>query len=296
MANRKEKRSIIPSKIADWRDLMKKFRPDLFSQEAAVFLATQIIGVWAGSNLLKMAGTVYSSHSDISLWEFVIIFILATAVMFGAFRVYKGDLLFKLMFGLMIFLGAEVILEPLLSPNYFLIFFLAFGLSMLRFAVPRVWSQNLSIIIGLSGVSASLGLQLSPWSMVIILLVLSAYDFVAVYKTRHMVAMFKELVERGVFLSIVIPEDRKNWLLDMKDVRPKLGFLILGTGDVALPLIFAVSALAYGLGSSIGVMIGAFLGLVSMHAIFALQKEKAPMPALPPIAVGSIIGFLLSLL
>ena len=160
---------------------------------------------------------------------------------------------------------------------------------------PRIWIHNLAIILGLAGISATIGLDLLPLGVVVILIILSIYDYIAVYRTKTMVKMFKGLLARGVIFSIIIPEHVKNWFVETRKVKPKEGFMFLGTGDIALPMIFAASALKESIISSMAIIIGALIGLMMIHVLFRLQKRREPMPALPPIAFFSILGYLISL-
>ena len=75
-----------------------------------------------------------------------------------------------------------------------------------------------------------------------------------------------------------------------------VGFLLLGTGDIAFPLIFAVSVLNVSLISAISVALGSIVGAALVFYLLIHQPVKRAIPALPPIALCSILGFLVSLL
>ena len=72
-------------------------------------------------------------------------------------------------------------------------------------------------------------------------------------------------------------------------------FSILGGGDIAFPLLVsAASFFAFGLTPALIVASCGLAGLLGAYAIQAVWLKGKPMPALPPIAFFSIIGFLLA--
>jgi presenilin-like A22 family membrane protease len=71
--------------------------------------------------------------------------------------------------------------------------------------------------------------------------------------------------------------------------------MILGGGDLVLPLLLIASVAGQNILRSIIILVFALLGLLVMHLIFIKLKSR-PMPALPPIAAFSILGYLISLL
>jgi presenilin-like A22 family membrane protease len=70
----------------------------------------------------------------------------------------------------------------------------------------------------------------------------------------------------------------------------------LGGGDIVFPLLFSISALQNGIIQSAIIAFFALLGLLVSFWFFLQQKERRAIPALPPIALFSIIGYLVTLL
>jgi presenilin-like A22 family membrane protease len=162
--------------------------------------------------------------------------------------------------------------------------------------VPRVWSHNLTIILGLAGVGAAFGLSLPVAAVLLILFLLSIYDYIAVYKTDYMVTMFRGLMQRGAIFAAVLPVKMRGWFVDLNKVKPGNEFVFLGTGDMVLPLILSASAVSYSFVSAVFSLGGSLFGLVVLHILFTSQKRRAPMPALPPLALFAALGFVISLL
>jgi presenilin-like A22 family membrane protease len=93
----------------------------------------------------------------------------------------------------------------------------------------------------------------------------------------------------------VIPEHPRLLLKRLSAVKPGEGFFFLGTGDIALPAIFVASALRQGPVPAFGAVVGSVVGLLFTDLFFAIGRKR-PMPALPPIAVGTMLGFFAGML
>jgi presenilin-like A22 family membrane protease len=160
----------------------------------------------------------------------------------------------------------------------------------------NVLVHDIAIILAIAGISAEVGLAMSLPTILILITALSVYDVIAVYRTKHMVEMFKTLVHKGVFLAIIIPFFAKDFLQKTKNVEPGQNYVMLGTGDLAFPLIFAAAVLKTSFLSSLFVIAGAAIGVAIIYIMLITQVQRRAMPALPPIALCSVIAFLISLL
>jgi presenilin-like A22 family membrane protease len=170
------------------------------------------------------------------------------------------------------------------------------------FLVPRVWLHNVAMILAMASVGAIFGRMISPWTAMILLLVLAVYDFFAV-RFGYMVWLAKKLSESNTLPAFLIPRFMSEWRATLKqnvvarlvEEKPsERDFSILGGGDIAFPLLLVSSVFfAYGLSSAILVAVFSFAGLVGAYGIQAVFLKGRPMPALPPIAVLSLIGILI---
>ena len=161
---------------------------------------------------------------------------------------------------------------------------------------PSVLIHNICIILGIAGLGASLGLRLEPVMTAILLIAFSVYDFIAVYKTKHMVKMAKEMIEHQAVLALVIPRGLSGFKGELKGIKTKGKYLILGGGDIAFPLLLSVSLLRQGILPSLVVAVFSLIGLLLSFLIFTSQKIKRPIPALPPITLFSVLGLLITFL
>lgn len=219
--------------------------------------------------------------------QFLLTFLISTALLLFMVRRLRQRVIFEVIFALSIFSGVWF-LTALVMPGY--AFILAVALLMVRYLAPYVLLQNVFMILGIAGIGSAIGAS-TPWqTMAIVIAILAVYDVIAVYGTKHMVTMFKGLLAQGVVFALIIPEHPRLLLKRMKDVGPGEGFSFLGSGDLALPTLFVASAAREGLALGLGAAVGSILGLLATDFLFQ-RGSKRPMPALPPIAIGTLAGF-----
>jgi presenilin-like A22 family membrane protease len=258
-----------------------------------LFILVQLLGIYVASTLIFQKPELIEIQ-QISLLAFFAIFALSVAIIFLAMRFLKHKFGFKMLFVFLIVVGSKSVFSSMFSETISTI--LSLVVVGLWVAIPYVYMHNIAIILSVSGIAAELGFAMSFANVIILISVLSVYDVIAVYQTKHMIRMFKGMVNKGLLLAIIVPFKRKLWLTKTETVKPKKGFLLLGTGDLAFPLILAVSAVKYSIISSYFIAIGATFGAGIVFYLLVNQQQHKAIPALPPIAVCSILGFLVSLL
>lgn len=264
-----------------------------FAIESSIFLSIQALALFVGFKLLEKLKPL-AMMETISITEFIVAFLIATSVLLITLKYIKHRMAFKLLFIFLIIIGTKIVFEAIF-PSFFA-GILAILVLIAWLMVPTLLTQNIAMIFTIAGVSASVGVALSVPVILIMLAVLSVYDVIAVYKTEHMVKMFKTLLKKGVMLAIVVPAKLSGLRQRMDTVQPGKGVMMLGTGDIAFPAMFAVAVLKVSFISSVGVILGAWLGLFVIYFLLSAQRERRPMPALPPIAFCSLLGFLASTL
>ena len=268
----------------------------IFIIEGFLFSLTLILGITTAFRLNEIFQTQKIEIPQISFWKFILNFLLAT--LFILFIVHlvkfkKGkELFFKILFILAVFLGGLLCLEVWLQEPLPLIIIFLLIFWWLKF--PSVLNQDILIILGIVGVGSMLGLALLPEIVILILIIFSVYDWISVYKTKHMVKMAREMMESRAILALVIPPTLSNLKESLEKIEPGGKFLILGGGDLVFPLLFSVSLIPTGILNSIIVALFALFGLFISFWFFISQKVRQPIPALPPIAIFSILGFLIT--
>jgi len=263
----------------------------IFLQELVSFF---LIGVLSIFSVAKISEFGEFSSAAISWWQFLLAFGIGTAVILGLIRIMHGGMLLRIFFLLALFSGIFITMNIFLSNVWSLIFSLllvaAYGF------YPYVWFHNLVLILTLPGIAAVLGASITPYAAVILLIFMSVYDYIAVYKTEHMVKMAKAMIAGRAIFAMIYPEHWHGFKVHLNKAHPGEGFMMLGTGDFVFPIIMATSAYAVSAAAAWMVLIVSLLGLLLMHLIFSLQKVRRPMPALPPLAAFAILGFLFAIM
>lgn len=275
-----------------------KLARSLFAKTAILFGAAQALGLWVVYRFLtrpELSQLVPDASSEFhfTLLDF---FILAVFIfLFVLLSVKRGRtsrFFFRGFLWLIIFSGAQIVFSLFLRPFSALLASLAVVIAMT--AIPRVWVLNLAVILGLAGIGAVLGLSLKPVIVVWILVVLSTYDILAVYFTGHMVKMAQNMIASRAIFGFIIPNKLSGFKEKISEVRPGEDFMILGSGDIALPLVLITSVARISFVQAFIVAAFSLLGLLATHLIFMNQTVRRPMAALPPIAALSIIGYLVA--
>ena len=191
-----------------------------------------------------------------------------------------------------VFWGGALLLSAWISdaPSLFLMGFLI----LWWWKWPSILIQDICVILGIAGVGSVLGLALTPELVIIFLIIFSIYDFIAVYKTKHMVQMAKEMIKSKAILALVVPSNISGFKEGLGQIQSGGKSLVLGGGDIVFPLLFSVSLISSGILNSVVVALFSLIGLLMGFLFFISQKRLQPIPALPPIALFSIIGYLLT--
>lgn len=175
-------------------------------------------------------------------------------------------------------------------------------LTALMVVYPEWYIVDAVGILTAAGASALFGISLSIVPTVILLVLLAVYDFIAVYKTKHMVKLAEGVMDLKLPILFVLP--RK---LNYSYVRSKMQKLepgkereayFMGLGDAVMPTILAVSANAFLKAPAIGFVnvpaLGTIVGtLVSYAVLMYFVMKGKPQAGLPFLCTGAIVGFLL---
>jgi presenilin-like A22 family membrane protease len=243
---------------------------------------------------------VYESLGPILIYFFSVVIVLGIVLFLIPVRALR--FLLRALFAFLFSWSVFVILVFWIPLPAALVIGIAFGTAW--FVTPRVWLQNLVMVLAMVGVAAVFGRLISPWTTMALLLALAIYDFLAV-RFGYMVWMAKKLSDSNTLPAFFIPKSISEWKNEMKEstvsklVEEKSSdrkYSILGGGDIAFPLLLASSVyFAQGFYSALIVAIFSLVGLIGAYWIQAVFLKGKPMPALPPIAVLSLIGLLIVL-
>jgi presenilin-like A22 family membrane protease len=281
-------------------------RENVFLENNQIYVPSQppeVISLWPGTTTTPSGEVIqtpaYSSLGPILIYFFAVVIILGVVLFIIPVSALK--LVLRAIFALL-FSWAIFIILALWLP-WVVAIIIAGAIGVLWFFLPKVWLHNIVMIAAMVSVGAVFGRMISPWTAMILLLVLAVYDFLAV-RFGYMIWMAKKLSDSNTLPAFFIPKNISEWrsslkesdalVVDEKTVERK--YSILGGGDIGFPLLL-VSAVFFAEGFMSAVFIALFtlLGLVAAYWIQSRFLKGKAMPALPPIAVAALIGLIILL-
>jgi presenilin-like A22 family membrane protease len=260
-----------------------------------MFIATQLLGLYTGSYILEDALTnpyvrsMMTIEAGPTAIPYFIISVLLGAFIFLLLHRLHISLLFTLLEITVISTTTSIFIYAFIKPVLVATLesmVVAIGLAIL-FAILKQFFhklKNLAAITSSAGAGAVFGFTFGFTNALIFLLILAIYDYVSVYKTKHMITMANEIVKRDMAFTI-----------SAEHTYPfgKKARLDLGTGDISLPIMAEVSAYAISPVLSAFVLGGAIAG--TLFVLYVAWRHKCVLPALPPIAAGIFLFSLIAI-
>lgn len=165
--------------------------------------------------------------------------------------------------------------------------------------------DGLGIIMG-AGIAGIFGLSFGILPVFVLLIALAIYDFISVYKTKHMVSLASGVMKMKLPVMLVVPKKlsysffKKEGIMQEIDKDKKRDAMFIGLGDIIIPGVLAVSAslylpslTVYGLYAPITVAIGTTLGtIVGMLVLMRFVLKGNPQAGLPLLNSGAIGGYI----
>ena len=181
-------------------------------------------------------------------------------------------------------------------------------LTLFKLYKPNIIVQNLSEIFVYGGLAAIFVPILNIFAAFMLLILISVYDFIAVFKTKHMIKLAKFQSNSNVFAGLLIPYEggkisiKGGTIPKRASQHNKARVAVLGGGDIGFTLIFAgVVMKNLMLHESIlaGFLKTLAIPICVSFALFLLlfkgQQNKF-YPAMPVLSLGCFIGYLAILL
>ncbi len=286
---------------------MRKNLPEIFS--IGIFIITSLFAIFV-SEILYQAQPSDAAPTSSSGFQYVILYIfVAIAFTFVVLylarkkhmNIIKGVFIFSMAY-VTFFIASIIGLVIAQTELEYLIFIFALPAVMVYLLLFRNewYVVNISGFILSAGIAAIWGVIIGVWAAVAFLAAFAVYDYIAVYKTKHMVDLARVAVDESLPMLFVIPSKRglkyKEMEFDRRGEGKESGeadTLMIGFGDIAFPSILVVSSALYGLSNFYAFaflpMAGAVAGMITLYAF-----AKRPAPGLPFINSGAILGFLIA--
>ena len=225
---------------------------DPFLDENDIYVPSQpseTVSWWPGEVTLP-TGEVTEVPANSSLGPILIYFLAAAAVLgltlfFIPLKALRSflRLVFALLFSWGAFIATVFYLPLALSIA------IAAILGIFWFLKPLVWLHNLALVVALVSLGAVCGWFITPWTAMILILLLAFYDFLAV-RFGFMTWMADRLSRIDALPAIIVPSNYSEWNLnlnkhvvqDLIDTDPAdREYSILGGGDIAFPCLLTAS-------------------------------------------------------
>lgn len=191
---------------------------------------------------------------------------------------------------------------------------LTLALAVLLYKFPEWYVIDVTGILVGAGASAIFGISFEVLPTIIFLILLTVYDIISVYKTKHMITLAEGVMELHVPILFVVPK-RKGYSFVKHDFSKKLddgeseerGAFFMGLGDAVMPTILVVSAniflpLAYPdlpliFGSVVLPAVLAAVGtLIGYAVLMVVVMGGKPQAGLPFLNTGAILGYVVGCL
>lgn len=299
----------------------------------AMFVVTQLIGLvvidsYTEKNVMIEGKNVtigqklpeFVQPPEMSPMEAIIQILVAFALAIGLFLLltkFRAETLITVWFTFVVFTTLTISLNGLLYkalPPLSIDFIWIAVILALPLAFYKIFKRNLIVhnmteLMIYPGLAAIFVPLLRPWSIILLLFVISLYDMWAVWKSTFMVNLAKYQIKNlkiftGFFVPYISQKERdklkKVTAVKARTVKAmaggakdgiKVSLALLGGGDVAFPLIFAGVMLRFGGGliPALLIILGSTLGLLGL---FMYSKKGKFYPAMPFITAGALVGWL----
>lgn len=270
-----------------------------------IFLASQIVGLYTISKYFKPTpeGTIVYEDLPMDIqrpeveeknsWIFIMTAVIIGTVLLLFLIKIGSKYITKIWFLAAIFISLMIAFAAYLSQLNAAA--LALTLALWRIFYPNVYVHNFTEIFMYGGITALFHQMLSVKFTIILLILISIYDMIAVWKIKHMVTLANYQAKEKMFAGAFIEYSAKPSLTSSKTVRKHKPsaepskVAILGGGDMAFPLFFASAVLKEY--SFLYAMIPVITSTIALAILFFKTEKGKFYPAMPFITIGCLVGW-----
>lgn len=175
---------------------------------------------------------------------------------------------------------------------------------------PQWYVVDLVGFVAAGGLIAILGLSFGPLPAFLLLGALAVYDYIAVYRTKHMISLAEVVTELKLPILMVMPTEgsfdyTKGGTMSEQRKRPveEREAVFMGLGDVVIPGTLVVSAFLWlppthdllGVGANLWVGLGVLAGsLLGYAVLMRLVAGGNPQAGLPFLNGGALVGYVVT--
>jgi len=290
-----------------------------------IFFTSQAFGLFTVNKFIEpgvneTTGEVYINYPDTVLGEvpefeedektysfipLMVMVLLGTLLIFILIKLKIG-FIFKYWFLAAIFFTLFITFGVYM--HWVIALILTVVLSFWKVFKPNVLIHNFTEIFVYTGIAVAFSGFLNLISAFILLVLISIYDAIAVWKSKHMIKLAEFQTESKVFAGLNIPYSLKKLEKIPKGAKLKKGqtvaTAILGGGDIAFPLLFSSAAMQHfikfwGVSSSTALLYALIMSLfitTALALLFIKGKKDRFYPAMPFISAGCFVGYIVVVL
>jgi len=209
---------------------------------------------------------------------YVIVGIVVVSVVFYLLTKLKYERFLKLWFSIAIIMSLAVSLSVFIGDIMGLI--VGGVLTILRLLTKDQYIHNFTELLIYGGIVSIFMPLFSPVSAFVLLIIISVYDYISVFITKHMVTLAKTQASANLFTGLVVEHRDET--------------AILGGGDVAFSLLFAsVLGAAYGV---VYAYLTIYAAIIAVAGLTILGQKGKFYPAMPFITVACAISYAMVLI
>ena len=175
---------------------------------------------------------------------------------------------------------------------------------------PQWYVVDIAGFVAAASVIAILGGSFAILPVFVLLVALAVYDYIAVYRTKHMLRLADLAVDMKLPILMVMPEDPgydypgSPTLSEIRQAPvEERGALFMGLGDVVIPGILVAAAFVWlpaspsilavpaSLWTAIGTLVGSLIGYAILMRMVLKGTAQAGLPLLNS---GAILGYVLT--
>ena len=264
-----------------------------------LFICSHLIGLYVINHYLPSTADLPLNiekpqfAEETSYLPIFITIIIATALALLLIR-FKALKIWKFWFLLSVFMTLTIAFNAFV-PEAFAIT-LAIIFALWKIFKPNIYVHNFTELFIYGGLAAIFVPVLNIFSAVVLLILISVYDFIAVWHTKHMVSMAKFQSSTNVFAGLLVPYSDNKIINKYKKApenskvsKVRVSEAMLGGGDIGFPLLFSgVILKTLGLNQALIVSLCSALALLFL---FIIAEKKKFYPAMPFITAGCLIGY-----
>lgn len=276
----------------------------------SVFFLAQLVGLKVVDNYLDREATLKTGvvayknlpyqierpdiKPEMSVWFIFAAIIIGTGILLLMMKFGKVDL-WRIWFFFSVLVTLSISLFSFIH-SQLVSFLAAFGLAFWKAFRPNVIIHNLTEVFIYGGLAAIFVPIMNVAAASVLLIVISAYDMFAVWKSRHMVSLARFQTDANVFAGFYVPDGKPSGQLKLKKSRQSQLSVssggkgaVLGGGDIGFPLIFAGVVMKQA--GFMHALVIPFAAAVALLGLLVLGEKNRFYPAMPFISAACFIGY-----